>query len=180
MHWSRKDESALVNALAMDITSIVEQALDSGALSREELRQALDVSNGRISQILSAPGNLTLRTMVRLAKVCKKDITVVPYEYQGEDKGPIHPQVFVKAWEAAGKPSMMWELRDFIRTAPVAANWHVHMFSASPASRPQLDGELLTALRPLGAGKWGWSTEPAEDESRAVTDWAWECCNTPA
>jgi len=112
MHWTRESEAALVNALAMDLTSIVEEALEQGKLSREELRTILDVSNGRISQILSAPGNLTLRTMVRLGKACGKDITVVPYEYQGEERGPIHPQVFVAAWEAAGKPGMISELAE--------------------------------------------------------------------
>ncbi len=143
MHWTRENEEALVNSLAMDLTSIVEEALDQGRLSRAQLRKALNVTNGRISQILSAPGNLTLRTMVRLARACGKDITVVPYEYQGDDSGPIHPQVFYASWEAAGKPAMMWQV-DSVRArvpgGPIPEDdvWACRVIPLAPvADRPK-------------------------------------------
>ena len=54
----------------------VEEALDALSLKRSDLAEKVEVTKGRVSQIMNTPGNLTLLSMVRLGSAVGKKIKI--------------------------------------------------------------------------------------------------------
>lgn len=64
-------------SLAAVFAAQIKQQLGTQGLSQLELAQRLGISEGRVSQLLNGRGNLTLRTMARIAQVLGLELQVV-------------------------------------------------------------------------------------------------------
>jgi plasmid maintenance system antidote protein VapI len=58
---------------AFDFVTYVSSRLESGGVTQADLALRLGVTEGRVSQMLNAPGNLTLKQIVRLAWALSED-----------------------------------------------------------------------------------------------------------
>lgn len=72
----KKSNEILCLNLWSDFTSQIEEALDVLGLKKTDLAEKVRVSKGRVSQIMNAPGNLTLSSMVRLSSAVGKKIEI--------------------------------------------------------------------------------------------------------
>jgi antitoxin component HigA of HigAB toxin-antitoxin module len=111
-HWTEENEDKFRLAIALDFVDQIEAKMDAAGIKQSELAQKLGVTEGRVSQILNNPGNLTLGMMVKCARAVDMKMTVVAYEDGDSRKthGPIHAEVFRSCWQMAGKPRDMWSL----------------------------------------------------------------------
>ena len=83
-------------------------------MSQAKLAKAAKVSKGYVSQVFNNPGNLSLVTIVKLAKAAGLKVSVVGYEHsdsEGASSGPINAEVFRLCWERQGKPVDLWSLK---------------------------------------------------------------------
>lgn len=96
-----KTTDDLVQRIAADFTRQLEDKMIDCEMSRIDLARHMGLTPGRITQILSNPGNLTLRNIAQYSKALGLKVTVVTYEAGGE---PIRPEVFRDCWLRAGKP----------------------------------------------------------------------------
>jgi len=75
------------------------------------LAQRLNVTEGRVSQVLNNPGNLTLKNIVKYARAVKLEVSVVAYR-AGDLNGPVASEIFATCWHNAGSPHDWFELTD--------------------------------------------------------------------
>lgn len=112
-HWTEKNKEKFQLAIALDFVDQLEAKMDSSPpIKQSELAQKLGVTEGRVSQILNNPGNLTLNMMVKCARALGLKVAVVAYD-DGDSqntRGPIHAEVFRSCWELVSKPRDMWSL----------------------------------------------------------------------
>ena len=80
--------------------------------SQARLANALQVSEGRVSQILNNPGNLSLGLMVKCVRAMRMKLSVVAYNDGDEEnlRGPIDSEIFRLCWENCSKPSNFWQV----------------------------------------------------------------------
>lgn len=106
-HWTNRSAKAFVYRIAFDFITQIEKIMASEPVTASELAKRLNVSKGRVSQILNDPRNLTLQTIVEWAQALGVKVAVVAYD-DGDvdnDDGPINPQIFTTCWEKSGKPT---------------------------------------------------------------------------
>ena len=110
-HWTEKGEKFQF-AIALDFIDQIEAKMDSEDIKQSDLARKLNVTEGRVSQIINKPGNLTLGMMVKCARAVGLKMSVRAYDDDDPDntRGPIHADVFRTCWQQAGKPSDMWSL----------------------------------------------------------------------
>jgi len=105
-HWTEEDVESYVYRIAFDFVTYVSSLLKTGSFAQVELAQRLGVSEGRVSQILNSPGNLTLKQIVKIARALDRKVSIVSYDDNdpGNANGPIASGVFTACWEHAGRP----------------------------------------------------------------------------
>jgi transcriptional regulator with XRE-family HTH domain len=111
-HWTEGDVESYAFRIAFDFVTYVSLLCDEGKVSQGEIARRLGVTEGRVSQILNNPGNLTLKQIVRVARAIDRKVCVVPYD-DGDslnESGPINAAIFTACWEQAGKPTDFYEL----------------------------------------------------------------------
>jgi len=79
------------------------------------------VTDGRISQVLNNPGNLTLRKVVEYARALGMKVSIVAYEDGDPDNvsGPINSEIFNMCWKKAGCPNDFFGLAQSSTTLTV-------------------------------------------------------------
>jgi transcriptional regulator with XRE-family HTH domain len=92
----------------------LQMELEKNNLNQATIADALDVSPGRVSQILNPDKSMTLKQMVRLARVMGLKACVVFYDDgdNGDKFGPLHPNIFESCWIACDRPVRMGQVRD--------------------------------------------------------------------
>lgn len=112
-HWTERSVDDFVYRIAADFMSAIESAM-GGTITQAELASRLDVSEGRVSQALNKPGNLTLKKVVEYAKAVGLKVAIVAYDDGDVDNsnGPITAEIFAKCWERLGKPADFFQLED--------------------------------------------------------------------
>jgi len=105
-HWTNDSSKSFVFAVAMDFVGALEEAMEQQDVSQRELAGRLGISEGRVSQIINNPGNLTLRSAVEWARALGHKAALVAYDDGDADneRGPVFADVFQRCWEALGKP----------------------------------------------------------------------------
>lgn len=122
-HWTENSVQDFLHKIAADFISQLEERMGSANIKQSDLARALDVTEGRVSQILNNPGNLTLSMIIKCARALALKVTVVAYD-DGDavnERGPINPDVFRICWERAGKPADFWALEEESATKSTAA-----------------------------------------------------------
>ena len=70
-HWTTQSTDQMASRVASDFLSQIEEKIAEADWSHTDLAEALGVTKGRISQVFNNPGNLTLKTMLKLAEAAK-------------------------------------------------------------------------------------------------------------
>ena len=106
-HWTEDDIESYVYRIGFDFVTYISELLDSGNLTQAELAGKFQVTEGRVSQILNDPGNLSLKLIVKLARALGKKVSIVGYDDGDSENinGPVSAAVFVECWKGAGKPA---------------------------------------------------------------------------
>ncbi len=151
-HWTSDDIESFAYRVAFDFVAYVTTLLESGNFSQQQLAERLGVSEGRVSQILNSPGNLTLKQIVRLARALGRKVAVVPYDDGDADnfKGPISSAVFTACWEFANKPADLFEVPSQVSAtsaaAIVAEQIHLEMSAVAAVGLSKMGVLLKTAF----------------------------------
>ena len=113
-HWTERTTADFLYSIGAEFVHQLENEMRESGTSRVALAQALNVSAGRVSQVLNNPGNLTLRAIIRYARACGRKVSIVTYD-DGDDKnrsGPVRADIFTSCWEMAGKPRDFFEMNE--------------------------------------------------------------------
>jgi transcriptional regulator with XRE-family HTH domain len=113
-HWTNSSTEDFLYRIGFDYISQIQQAMEADGVSQAKLAKALKLSEGRVSQVLNNPGNLTLRKIIEYARALGKKVAIVAYDDHDPENqsGPVNAQVFAKCWENAGSPADFFEMSD--------------------------------------------------------------------
>jgi transcriptional regulator with XRE-family HTH domain len=122
-HWTEKSTEDFLYRIAADFVRQIEKAMEAAGINQAELAKRLGVTEGRVSQVLNNPGNLTLKKIVEYVRALGHKVSIV--EYNDGDasnvNGPVNAEIFAACWNAAGMPS------DFValESATTTAYWEI-------------------------------------------------------
>lgn len=118
-HWTESGVDDYLYRIASDFVRQIAQTMETTGTSQAKLAKELGVSEGRVSQVLNNPGNLTLRKMIEYARALQRKVSIVAYDDNDPDNqnGPINAEVFALCWERAGKPADFFMLREGLAVA---------------------------------------------------------------
>jgi hypothetical protein len=149
-HWAFDDQTSLQTRIASDFLAQIEKIIADKDWSHADLAKALDVTEGRVSQVFNNPGNLTLRSMTKFALSVNMLVSVVAYKMNDHirQSGPVGADVFEACWSKLGKPMTHWDLEE---------KWVVD--GGAEAGRGSWPRRLVCLAEPKKAGgpeqKWG-------------------------
>lgn len=106
-HWTNDSEEDLQFHIANEFLMRVEIELKRKGITRKEFAKLYGVSEGWANQILGKPGNLTIKRMIRIAKVVGLKPAVVLYETSGLT---VPSMLFERSWEHLGCPANFWQI----------------------------------------------------------------------
>jgi hypothetical protein len=142
-HWTEDSADDFLYKVAADFVRQIENYLDGKP--QQELADRLNVTAGRVSQVLNNPGNLTLRKCVEYARAMGKKVAVVAYD-DGDStntNGPVNAQVFERCWVNAGKPPDLFSLE---------AATQLQTYLLVPGEYPRLSSVVLSTTKGNTAG----------------------------
>lgn len=118
-HWTEESQKDFLFCIAYDFVSQIEVYMKASGISQVELAKRAGYGESRLSQILNNPGNVTLMTVVRLARAIGVKASVVAYDDGDPEnrKGPLNSLVFLKCWEHCNKPRDMFDIQALADTA---------------------------------------------------------------
>jgi predicted XRE-type DNA-binding protein len=113
-HWTERSTQDFVYRIASDFALQIENKMGEEPINQSNLAKRLGVSDGRVSQVLKSPGNLTIKKMVEYARAMGMKVAIVAYEDNdpSNKNGPINSQIFSECWSNAGKPKDFFTLRE--------------------------------------------------------------------
>jgi transcriptional regulator with XRE-family HTH domain len=113
-HWTEKSTDDFLFKIAADFVRQIESAMESAGINQALLAKRLKVSEGRVSQVLNNPGNLTLRKIVEYVRALGRKVAIVEYDDSDPNNhdGPVNSEIFAKCWYLAGAPSDFFALRN--------------------------------------------------------------------
>jgi len=114
-HWTSRSVKDFVYRISSDFILQVEKKMEEEGINQKALAEKLGVSNGRVSQILRNPGNLTLKKIVDYSRVLGMKVSIVAYE-DGDPQnvnGPVNAEIFHLCWKRAGSPRDFFALNNF-------------------------------------------------------------------
>jgi len=114
-HWTDESIDDFVYSIASDFVLQLEKKIEEGPVSQAEIAKRIGVSEGRVSQVLNDPGNLTLRNTVRYARALGMKISLIAYADgdPANEKGPVNSEIFTTCWTRQGAPKDFFELNNF-------------------------------------------------------------------
>jgi transcriptional regulator with XRE-family HTH domain len=138
-HWTEKSTDDFLFRIAADFIRQIESAMESAGVNQAELARRLKVSEGRVSQVLNNPGNLTIRKMVEYTRALGRKVSIVEYndEDPGNHMGPVNSEVFAQCWYRAGRPADFFALEEADETL---ATSEIKPWKRSPANGQKLVG----------------------------------------
>ena len=113
-HWTERDVDDYLYRIASDFVRQINTLLESNEANRAALAKHLNVSPGRISQVLNNPGNLTLKQIIKYVRALGRKVSIVAYDDNDplNLNGPVNAEVFSICWDRAGKPLDFFALCD--------------------------------------------------------------------
>jgi antitoxin component HigA of HigAB toxin-antitoxin module len=76
-HWTAASTSDFLYRVTSDYVRQLEKMMEASGTKQAELANALGVSEGRVSQVLNNPGNLTLKKVIEYARALGKKVAIV-------------------------------------------------------------------------------------------------------
>jgi transcriptional regulator with XRE-family HTH domain len=113
-HWTQNSPTDFVYSISSNFIAQIEAKIEVEDISQSEIASKMGKTDGRVSQVLNNPGNLSIRVMVELARAMGMKVSIVAYDDHDptNENGPIDPDVFVKCWEKVGHPANLFEVED--------------------------------------------------------------------
>lgn len=113
-HWTAGNPLRLVRSISSDFIAQLETRMEHfDGFNHAELAKRLDVTLGRVSQMMNSPGNFTLKNGVVYANGCDMNLAMVAYPKEAvKTSAPISGDVFRACWEVAGCPTNMFEVAE--------------------------------------------------------------------
>ncbi len=113
-HWTEKSTEDFLYRIGADFIRQIEDAMAAAGVNQTELATRLKVSEGRVSQVLNNPGNLTLKKIVEYVRVLGRKVAIVEYDDDDPNNvnGPINSEIFARCWKIAGMPSDFFALEN--------------------------------------------------------------------
>jgi len=104
-HWT-EEVGSFQNHVTEELLTALEDRLEAKGLNRRKFAELLGVSEGRVSQIFSDPGNLTLSKMIEWTRKLGLKLSILAYDDDDPDNvlGPVFADVFTGVWEVFEKP----------------------------------------------------------------------------
>jgi hypothetical protein len=117
-NWGNRGNDDFLYQIAFDFVAQIQDIMDAEGVGRAELAALVDLSKGRVSQVLNDPGNLTLKSVVQFTRALKRKVAIVAYDDRDPSNanGPIPPEVFVTTWTLAGRPTDMFSVNALAAT----------------------------------------------------------------
>lgn len=112
-HWTAKGTDAFVYRISSDFVLQLEKKMN-GEVSQNDLARMLNVSKGRVSQVLNNPGNLTIKKIVQYSRALGMKVAIVAYD-DGDptnQNGPINSEIFSRCWQKQGSPRNFFALNE--------------------------------------------------------------------
>lgn len=111
-HWTAGKQVRLVLWIASDFIAQLETQIEQmPGFTHGDLAKRLNVSLGRVSQMMNSPGNFTLKNGCSYAGAVGLNVAMVTYPADCRN-APISGDVFRACWEVAGRPTNMFDVRD--------------------------------------------------------------------
>lgn len=123
-HWTERSIEDFLYRIGFDFVQQIEELMKPSGTSQIELAKKLGVTEGRVSQVLNNPGNLTLRKVIEYARALQKKVAIVVYDDGDPDNenGPINAEIFARCWDRSGKPADFFAMDDdHSRAATIAS-----------------------------------------------------------
>lgn len=123
-HWTERSPNDFLYSIASDFVEQLQERMEMLPMKQSELARAANVTKGYVSRMFKNPGNLSLITMIRFARIVGMKLSIVGYEDKNDPdntRGPISADVFRRTWEDAGQPADMWafEVKTVKQTGPI-------------------------------------------------------------
>lgn len=138
-HWTEKSTENFLSRITFDFIAQLEQKMESIPLTQLELANKLNVTEGRVSQILNNPSNLTLKNIIKYARALGMKIAIVAYEDGDPDntRGLVNSEIFSICWEKQGKPADFFSLEEPTQQVKVENNLRTSpKFASEPIKQP--------------------------------------------
>jgi transcriptional regulator with XRE-family HTH domain len=106
-HWTETTIDDFVHRLSFDFITQLAKRLEASPINQTDLAEFMQVTKGRVSQILNNPGNITLRNAVKYARGLGMKVSLVAYDDHDptNQNGPVNSEIFTVCWERAGYPT---------------------------------------------------------------------------
>jgi transcriptional regulator with XRE-family HTH domain len=112
--WTERNIENFVSRIRFDFITQLQKKMELMPISQSELAQKMDLTEGRVSQILNNSGNLTLQSIVRYSRALGLKVSIVAYDDNDPDNqhGLVNSEIFATCWEKEGKPASVWDLQE--------------------------------------------------------------------
>jgi transcriptional regulator with XRE-family HTH domain len=141
-HWTSRSTEDFVYRISSDFVLQLEKKMEEEKMSQKALAGRLRVSDGRVSQILRNPGNLTLKKIVEYSHVLGMKVSIVAYD-DGDphnDYGPVNSEIFHLCWKRAGAPRDFFALNNVTADVrPLGPIYHISFNGYMHYSNTQAD-----------------------------------------
>ena len=143
-HWTERNTDDFVQRIAFDFAAQIEELLEQGNTSQIELAKAMNLTEGRVSQLLNHPGNIGLKSAVKLARAIRRKVALVLYDDNDPENrnGPVASGIFLTCWERAGRPTDVYALQS--RSFAISVNISISIMVGGPV----LDSTALFSSGP--------------------------------
>jgi len=113
-HWTDRSVDDFVYKISADFVRQLERAMITKGTNQAKLAKRLKVSEGRVSQVLNNPGNLTLKKIVEYVRALGCKVAIVEYDDDDPENrnGPVNAEIFAACWRKAGMPNDFFSLED--------------------------------------------------------------------
>ena len=141
-HWTEDSADDFLHSIGADFIRFIETTMGD-SVTQSELARRLGVTEGRVSQVLNNPGNLTLKKIVEYARALRVKVSIVGYDDHdpGNLRGPIHSDIFTKCWERVGCPADFHALGTYqsaeTRSKNYRFNWNFQRFFSTDLPSPE-------------------------------------------
>jgi transcriptional regulator with XRE-family HTH domain len=114
-HWTERSTKDFLYSIASDFIEQLQERMEAIPMTQSELARAARVTKGYVSRVFKNPGNLSLDTIVKFARIVGLKVSIVGYldtNDPANSRGPISADVFRAVWQNAGQPADMWAIRE--------------------------------------------------------------------
>jgi len=138
-HWTERSVKDYRFRIAADFVTQLDSKLDILGWSQARLAKELGVTEGRVSQVLNNPGNLSLDLMVKCVRAVGMKLALVAYDDGDQDnlRGPINSEIFRVCWEKCGRPADFWAFDQFTAENVIKGSEFFNRISATLSGQPE-------------------------------------------